>query len=145
MATRSSILAWKIPWTEEPGGLQSKVSQRDTTERLSITVLDCLQNLWEGWRTSSQIKSPRPHQRSDQVRTSLSLEASAYVLSHVTEQSWHRSLLPPATILLHLLLHSELVVCPSCFCTSLDLYFREGNGTPLQYSCLENPMEGGAW
>ena len=23
--------------------------------------------------------------------------------------------------------------------------FREGNGTPLQYSCLENPMDGGAW
>ena len=23
MATHSSILAWKIPWTEEPGGLQS--------------------------------------------------------------------------------------------------------------------------
>ena len=28
MATQSSILAWKIPWTEEPGGLQSKESQR---------------------------------------------------------------------------------------------------------------------
>ena len=28
MAIRSSILAWKIPWTEEPGGLQSKGSQR---------------------------------------------------------------------------------------------------------------------
>ena len=28
MATHSSILAWKIPWTEEPGGLQSMVSQR---------------------------------------------------------------------------------------------------------------------
>ena len=27
MATHSSILAWKIPWTEEPGGLQSKGSQ----------------------------------------------------------------------------------------------------------------------
>jgi len=26
--TRSSILAWEIPWTEEPGGLQSKGSQR---------------------------------------------------------------------------------------------------------------------
>ena len=24
-------------------------------------------------------------------------------------------------------------------------YIREGNGTPLQYSCLENPMDGGAW
>ena len=28
MATCSSILAWKTPWTEEPGGLQSKGSQR---------------------------------------------------------------------------------------------------------------------
>jgi len=28
MATHSSILAWRIPWTEEPGGLQSKRSQR---------------------------------------------------------------------------------------------------------------------
>ena len=28
MATRSSILAWRIPWTEEPGGLQSTGSQR---------------------------------------------------------------------------------------------------------------------
>ena len=27
----------------------------------------------------------------------------------------------------------------------LLLYFGEGNGTPLQYSCLENPMNGGAW
>ena len=28
MATHSSILAWRIPWTQEPGGLQSLVSQR---------------------------------------------------------------------------------------------------------------------
>ena len=28
MATRSSILVWKIPWTAEPGGLQSVGSQR---------------------------------------------------------------------------------------------------------------------
>ena len=28
MATQSSILAWRIPWTEEPGGLQSTGSQR---------------------------------------------------------------------------------------------------------------------
>ena len=28
MATHSSIVVWKIPWTEEPGGLQSKGSQR---------------------------------------------------------------------------------------------------------------------
>ena len=29
MATRSSILAWEIPWTEEPGGLRSMGSQTD--------------------------------------------------------------------------------------------------------------------
>ena len=28
MATHSSILAWRIPWTEEPGGQQSMGSQR---------------------------------------------------------------------------------------------------------------------
>ena len=36
MATHSIILAWEIPWTEEPGGLQSMGSQRlDMTEQLN--------------------------------------------------------------------------------------------------------------
>ena len=35
MASHSSTFAWKIPWTEEPGGLQSMGSlELDTTERL---------------------------------------------------------------------------------------------------------------
>ena len=32
-----------------------------------------------------------------------------------------------------------------CEKTFIDLISGEGNGTPLQYSCLENPMDGGAW
>ena len=32
MAIHSSILAWKIPWTEEPGGLQSVGSQKSWTQ-----------------------------------------------------------------------------------------------------------------
>ena len=36
MATHSSILAWEIPWTEEPGGFKSMGSQEsDTTKRLN--------------------------------------------------------------------------------------------------------------
>ena len=35
MAAHSSTLAWRIPWTEEPGGLQSLGSQLVTTERLT--------------------------------------------------------------------------------------------------------------
>ena len=66
MATHSGILAWRIPWTEESGGLPSMgCKESDTTERL----------------------------------------------------------------------HSHF----SLSCTG------EGNGTPLQCSCLENPMDGGAW
>ena len=66
MAPHSSTLAWKIPWMEEPGRLQSMGSlESDTTERLHF----------------------------------------------------HFSL--------------------SCI--------GEGNGNPLQCSCLENPRDGGAW
>ena len=32
MATHSSILAWKIPWTEEPGGLQTTELQKSQTQ-----------------------------------------------------------------------------------------------------------------
>ena len=42
MATHSSILSWKVPWTEEPGGLQSMESQRVghawVTEHTCISV-----------------------------------------------------------------------------------------------------------
>ena len=38
-------------------------------------------------------------------------------------------------------LHCSLV----CIRQYLVKRFREGNGTPLQYSCLENPMDGGTW
>ena len=45
MVTRSSILAWEIPWTEEPDGLQFMGSQRDgqdletKQQQLSVHVL----------------------------------------------------------------------------------------------------------
>ena len=40
------------------------------------------------------------------------------------------------------------ILVPSNSLQDLILYYAcygEGNGTPLQYSCLENPMDGGAW
>ena len=39
MATHSSVLAWKIPWTEEPGGLQSMELQRvEKTELADMQI-----------------------------------------------------------------------------------------------------------
>ena len=40
MATHSSFLAWRIPWTEEPGGLQSMGSQESQT-RLILSLSLC--------------------------------------------------------------------------------------------------------
>ena len=43
MATHSSILVWEIPWTEEPGGLQSTELQSDMTEHGTVAVfLKCV-------------------------------------------------------------------------------------------------------
>ena len=80
MAPHSSTLAWKIPWMEKPGRLQSMGSLR----------------VGHDWATS---------------------------LSFFTFMHWRRRL--------HF--HFSL----SCI--------GEGNGNPLQCSCLENPRDGGAW
>ena len=47
MATHSSILAWRIPWTEEPGGLQSMVSQKVRPEWAINTFKE---NSWAKWK-----------------------------------------------------------------------------------------------
>ena len=39
MSTHSSILAWRIPWTEEPGGLESMGSQRVGHDKNDFTYL----------------------------------------------------------------------------------------------------------
>ena len=89
--------------------------------------------------------------------------------------NYHLIVLPDRSVILKSLLKckvpSEFTICllNSCFCSraprsikkapkeflripyqltfsySLEYYSGEGNGTPLQYSCLENPMDGGAW
>ena len=87
MTTHSGILAWRIPWTEEPGGLLSTGSQKvgHDWSCLACTYQYCMLflRLWQ---------------------------------SMVEVEFW-------------------------CFICIL----LEGNGIPLQYSCLENPMGGGAW
>ena len=40
MATHSRILAWRIPWTEEPGGLQSTGLQRIGHDRSNLAYTD---------------------------------------------------------------------------------------------------------
>ena len=50
MATLSSLLAWRNPWTEEPGGLQSigSVTQLQT-QTLTSSLPDSLMSFWAPW------------------------------------------------------------------------------------------------
>ena len=55
-------------------------------------------------------------------------------------------MLPKAHLTLHPRMSgSRWVTTPLWLYGSLRCVFGEGNGHPLQYSCLENPMDGGAW
>ena len=42
MATHSSILTWRIPWTEEPGGLQSMGLQSQTRLEMEFVGVECM-------------------------------------------------------------------------------------------------------
>ena len=89
MATRSSILAWRIPRTEETGGLLSMGKQR--VSHVRVTKLCTVFPWWLGWeRIHCNVRDP------DLI------------------PGWGRS--------------------PG-----------EGNGSPFQYSCLENSMDRGVW
>ena len=47
MATHSSILAWRIPWTEEPVGLQSMdCKELDTTEQITLSLFRRTEDKW---------------------------------------------------------------------------------------------------
>ena len=112
MAPHSSALAWKLPWMEEPGGLQSIGSWRvghDWATSLSLFT-------FMHWRRKWQ-RTPLFLPGESQGRGSLvGCRLWGLTESDTTEQ-----------------LHFSLL------CTG------EGNGNPLQCSCLENPRDGGAW
>ena len=117
MAPHSSTLAWKVPWTEEPGRLQSMGSLRvGTTERLHFRFsLSCT---GEGNGTPLQYSClENPRDRGAIYGVAQSRRRRKRLSSSSSSAHFHFSL--------------------SCI--------AEGNGNPLQCSCLENPRDGVAW
>ena len=65
MATHSSTLAWEIPWTEDPGRLQSTGSQSQTRraymhthlhiKSVLLNLLNCHESLGDSWQSSSSL------------------------------------------------------------------------------------------
>ena len=114
MAPHSSTLAWKIPWTEEPGGLQSMGSLRVGHDWATSLSLFTFMHWRRKWATHSSVLAWR-------IPGTAEPGGLPSMGSHRVGHDW-----------------SDLAA------VAADV-FREGNGTPLQYSCLENPMGGGTW
>ena len=58
-------------------------------------------------------------------------------------QNLTKTLLYTVSLILHRVVQAILLYFHNII--SSAIHFGEGNGTPLQYSCLENPKDGGAW
>ena len=162
MAPYSSTLAWKIPWTEEPGRLQSMgLLGVGHTERLHFHFsLSCIGEGNGNPLQCSCLEHPRDVgvwwaavYGVAQSRTRLKRLSSSSSRQPSRRRQWH-----PTPVLLPGKSHGRrsLVGCSpwgreeSDTTERLDFHFSlsgigEGNGNPLQCSCLENPREWGAW
>ena len=114
IATHSSTLVWEIPWTEEPGGLQSMGSRRVRHDWATSLSLFTFMHWRRKWHPTPVLLPGKSHGRRSLVGYSL------WGLEESDTTEW-----------LHF--HFSL----SCI--------GEGNGNPLQCSCLETPRDGGAW
>ena len=114
MAPHSSTRAWKIPWTEEPGGLQSMGSWRVRHDWATSLSLFTFMHWRRKWQPTLVFLPGKSQGRGSLVGCS----PWGHEESDITER-------------LHF--HFSL----SCI--------GEGNGNPLQCSCLENPRDEGAW
>ena len=67
MAPHSSTLAWKIPWTEEPGGLQSMGSQRVGHNRVTSLSLFTFMHWRQKWQPTPVLLPGKSHGRRSLV------------------------------------------------------------------------------
>ena len=167
MATHSSVLAWGIPGTEEPGRLQSMGSRRVGHDWATSLSLSCtgegngnplqhssLENPRDGgaWWLLSMGSHRVRHDWSDFAAAAATLLTSfnlSYLLKRVVSKhshvgGWSFSInfsFPGGS-------DGKASACNAGGLGSIPGSGRspgEGNGNPLQYSCLENSMDWGAW
>ena len=157
MATHSSIFAWKIPWTEEPGGLQPVWSQKAEHN----WVIECTHT---HTHTHTLTHSQRESGQTGESCCYGPLWLTSYE-GHIDEGAETKFLnacyiLSSVWFLNGIVINIYLtLLCPCGSDGKASAYNAgdlglipgsgrspgEGNGNPLQHSCLENPMVGGAW
>ena len=156
MATHSSTLAWKIPWIEEPGRLQSIGSQRVRHDWSDLAATAAAAAAAGHYLNAEFQRIPRRDKKaflSNQCKEIEESDIMGKTRVHFGRRQWH-----PTPVLLPGKSHGQgsLVGCGPWGHEESDTTERlpfhlslscigEGNGNPLQCSSLENPMDGGAW
>jgi len=116
MATHSSVLAWRIPGTGEPGGLPSMGSHgvgHDGSNLAAVVAAKLCETKVNLKTSQSSTFGPYHHCRASQV---------ALVVKNLPANSGDAGSIPDS-----------------------GRFPGGGNDNPLQYSCLKNPMDRGAW
>ena len=144
MATHSSVLAWRIPGMEKPGGLPSMGSHRVGHD-------------WIDLATAAWFLTHICEVELSEILNECQMYKMKHIM-HCRKAKWSSELEPQAS--LENVPHScdsqvELVVknLPAKVGDTRDKGLipgserspKRGNGHPLQYSCLKNPMDRGAW
>ena len=146
MAPHSSTLAWKIPWTEEPGGLQSMGSRKvghdwsDLATAAAAAVAAAV-NL-----SHHQITQDHFFLSISVIHVTYPYLTTTWSITIITLNSYLLDQLRIQKVRLHLFFHS---LCRSKFLMlssfSLKNFFLTLSARPRQCSCLENPRDGAAW
>ena len=164
MATHSSTLAWEIPWMEEPGRLQSIGLQRvghdfTFTFNFHFHALEKEMETHSGvlaWRSPGTgepggLPSKRGRTESDTTEATQQQQQQKQagimekaMAPHSSTLAWEIPWMEEPGRLQSM---GSLRVGHDW---QLHFHFSlscigEGNGNPLQCSCLENPRDGGAW
>ena len=142
MAPHSSTLAWKIPWKEEPGRLQSTGSLRVGYNWATSLSLFTFMRWRRTWQPTPVFLPGESQGQGSLVAAVYGVTQSRTRLKRFSSSSSKRSkgFLGGS--------NGEESACNAGDLSSIPGLGRSpggGHGNPLQYSCLENPMEGGAW
>ena len=143
MATHFSILSWEIPWTEEPSGLWGcKFHVHGVAKvwtRLCTPADPCLSYII--WLYSADWVENKIMKTDLRI---VNLWSSTWL------NYWRLCMKDNSINFTSLVCDMEKAMATHSMTEWLHFHFSlscigEGNGNPLQCSCLENPTDGGAW
>ena len=157
-ATHFSVLVWRIPWTEEPGGLQpvarvARVSHNLAAKPPPHSLIYCIRMFFK--KTLWQ-ESYRNKKQTTKIRLSLKRVFSFPFFLPPPSFLFLCFFLPFFFFLLNIITitsfsggsdgqESACKAGDPGLIPGSERSLGEENGTPLQCSCLENPMDRGSW